>query len=96
MGFFQVSYQNIWEILGLKMCLSDVDTEESGQHEDEVSKSPTVIHAAFKLYFGALWPLAGLWVKARENGETNIKKTAVKCNILMKLMKHNIILYIYF
>lgn len=41
-------------------------------------------------------PLAGLWVKARENGETNSEETAVKHNILMKLMKCNIILYIYF
>lgn len=69
MGFFQVLYQNTWETLGLKMCLSDVGTEEPGQHGDEVSKSPTVIHAA------VLWnpeaPLAGSWVKARENGETN-------------------------
>lgn len=39
------------------MFLSDVGTKEPGQHEDEVSKSPTVIHEAFKLYFGTLWPL---------------------------------------
>lgn len=36
-GFFQVLYQNIWDTLGLKMCLSDVGTEEPGQHEVEVS-----------------------------------------------------------
>lgn len=52
MGFFQVLYQNIWEILGLKMSLSDVGTKEPGQHENEISKSPTVVHAAFKLCFG--------------------------------------------
>lgn len=40
-------------------------------------------------------PLAVLWVKARENGEANSEETAVKCNILIKLMKCNIILYIY-
>lgn len=57
MGFFQLSYQNSWEILALRMFLSDVGTKEPGQHEDEVSKSPTVIHAAYKLYFGTLWTL---------------------------------------
>lgn len=39
------------------MFLSDVGTKEPGQHEDEVSKSPAVIYAAYKLYFGTLWPL---------------------------------------
>lgn len=32
-------------------------------------------------------------MKARENGETNTEETAVKCNIIMKLMKCNKILY---
>ena len=35
--FPQVLYRNFWEIFGFKMCLSDVGTEELGQHEKEVS-----------------------------------------------------------
>lgn len=45
----------IWEMLGLKICLSDVGTKEPGEHE--VSKFPVAINVSFKLYFGALRPI---------------------------------------